>query len=110
MFQLCGKDDILLVLSSTTADHITHFTPAKTFMIADRTIDAKGKSLKPPEAAEDEEKADPKGYPLCFLCESSRREDEVIKEVGQHEDGEVERWKLERSQPGAHQTSQKERT
>ncbi len=65
-------------------------------MIPDRTVNAEGQTFKPPEAAKDEEEADSEGYPLCFLCEPSRREDEVVEEMGQHEDGEVECWELER--------------
>lgn len=98
MFQLCDDSMVLALISSTTAEYTTHFTPGKAFMIADGAVNAECQTFKPPEAAEDEEEADSEGYPLCFMCEPSRRKDEVVEEMGQHEDGEVECWELERSQ------------
>ncbi len=63
-------------------------------MFGYRPIHTKSDSPKPPERQEYRRRADPKSDPFCFCRQTTRREDKVIKEMREHQHGEVERRKL----------------
>lgn len=64
-------------------------------MFVDRAFDSEREPLKPPEGEYNRAGADAEDDRFRFSCVSARREDEVVQEMSQHEDGEVQRWKLQ---------------
>lgn len=64
-------------------------------MIIDRPINPERHTLEPPEREHDRARANSKDDPLRPFTQAARGEYEVIDEMCEHQDGKVERWKLE---------------
>ena len=64
-------------------------------MIIDRAIDAPRNAAEPPKVCNDGESDEDKDNGLCALGEAAGGEDEVVDQVGGHEDAKVERRELE---------------
>ena len=56
--------------------------------------DAEGNTLPPPEAEDDRACTHAEYDPFGFFSEPAGGEDEVVDQVGQHQDGEVQRGQL----------------
>lgn len=63
-------------------------------MLLDRTIDSERNSLEPPEDEDDSAGEEGEEGGFGVPSESTRREDEVVAEVADHENGEPEWWEL----------------
>ena len=64
-------------------------------MVVDRAIDAPRNAAEPPKVCNDGESDEDKDNGLCALGEAAGGEDEVVDQVGGHEDAKVERRELE---------------
>ena len=63
-------------------------------MVIDRSIDAEGDTLPPPEASNDGGNTYTKGDPLRLVGQASRCEHEVVNHVCEHKHREIERGQL----------------
>lgn len=63
-------------------------------MVADRAVDAPRGAAEPPKVCDDGESYQDKDDRLCTLGDAAGGEDEVVEQVGGHEDAKVERREL----------------
>ena len=63
-------------------------------MVVDGTIDTKRDALEPPEGSEDDEDTETKDDLFCAVRKPARGEDKVVDHMREHQDGEVQSWKL----------------
>ena len=63
-------------------------------MVVDRAVDTPRDAAEPPKVGDDGESDEDKDDGLCALGEAAGGEDEVVEQVGGHEDGKVERREL----------------
>jgi hypothetical protein len=61
-------------------------------MLLDRTVYSPCDTSEPPECADDRACVQAEHNPFCLLLDPSRLEDKVVKEMSNHQDGEVESW------------------
>jgi len=73
----------------------TNLSPLDPPMVVDRAVDAPRDAAEPPKVGDDGESYEDKDDGLCALGEAAGGEDEVVEQVGGHEDAKVERRKLE---------------
>lgn len=92
-----GKKEIISPTCPKPAkDHErTNLSPLDPPMVVDRAVDAPRDAAEPPKVCDDGESDEDKDDGLCALGEAAGGEDEVVDQVGGHDDAKVERRELE---------------
>lgn len=73
----------------------THSPPLEALVVFYWPVDAERNPAEPPEVAHNENDEDAEDRPLRGLGQSTSAEEEVIREMCEHEDSEVKSGKLE---------------
>ena len=81
-------------LSGSRHEGITHRTPSTMFVIVYWPLDSPSELLEPIEHRQLKEHINSEDYVLRFFRIKSGGEEEVIEEVSEHQNGEIQSWKL----------------
>ena len=75
--------------NTANAERKTCLAPLETPVFVYGSQNTEGNSLPPPETYDDRTGKYTEDDPFSLFCESTRREDEVVDQVSQHEYGKV---------------------